>query len=891
MAQSLARGCATLGATLAFTTATVQGAETVNYFGAGGLQPDPFNSALSSVGPSGIDAVPDGAGSVDTNIITVNYTPNGTNDITGSVYGAFRWDNTAVYDNRVTLNIGTVAHSVYGAYSYYGTSSDNIVALYGGSVGALVFGGYSASAAVTGNQVSLTNPSIAHSLYGGYSGSGAVNLNQVVINSGTVDVFVYGGYSSTLTAAQNWVTLYGGSVGQGVFGGYGNTTANANTVTMTGGTVANFIIGGYSNIGDANNNTVSITGGAVGTDVSGGSSAAGTVSGNSVTIDGGAVGQAVYGGFAGNGNAVNNRAELRSGAVGWGLHGGYGQGGSASGNTAVLSGGTVGLDIVGGLATGGGANDNATANTVIVSGGLADRHVIGGYANVGNATGNIVTIEGGAVSDSVYGGYVYQGSGNATGNTVNLAGNPTFGLTTRILGGETTGSSGDMWTGNTLNVSTSGLAVAEVNNFANYNFYLPANLASGGTMITITGATPTNLAGTTTVVTGIADGSPLLQGNRVTLISSTVGSPVNTNQTQELQVGVVRIYDLKVYDQAGALYAEIVTINENNPTPPTDPTTPNTPVRPRLNPQTASFPEGRAAGLALVNQGGDLMQGGGLDALRSSTRQTGLAAFGTAAASNQRIETGSHVDIDGFSLMAGLGKGLDLAGGRATLGFFFETGTGDYDAYNSLASGDIRADGDADFFGGGLLGRYDTPSGWHAEVGVRTGHSETDYASGDIVLNGRSAAFSSSAWYGGGHLGVGRTWQIGQDNTLDLSTKLLYTHLDGDEVTILGDPVQFGSSDSLRWRTGVRFETAVAERFQPYMGAAYEHEFDGEIEATTYGMTLYAPSLEGGTGIGEVGLRAENLLDAGSLSLDLGMQGFVGQREGLGIQCRLRWLF
>lgn len=234
---------------------------------------------------------------------------------------------------------------------------------------------------------------------------------------------------------------------------------------------------------------------------------------------------------------------------------------------------------------------------------------------------------------------------------------------------------------------------------------------------------------------------------------------------------------------------------------------------------------------------------------------------------------------------------LRRGGGRASLGFFFETGTGNYDAYNSLASGDIRADGDSDFFGGSLLGRFDTPSGWHAEAGVRTGHSETDYASGDIVLYASSADFSSSAWYAGSHLGMGHTWQIDQNNTLDLSTKLLYTHLDGDEVTILGDRVEFGNSDSLRWRTGVRFETTVAERFRPYVGAAYEHEFDGEIEATTYGMAITAPSMEGGTGIGEVGIRAENLLDAGSLSLELGTQGFVGQREGMGVQCRLRWLF
>lgn len=898
--SGLCTGCTVAGAALIISSGTVQGAETVNYTGAGGLQPDPL-TANASVGPSGIDDIPDGAASVSGNSVGVQYTPDGSNDITGSVYGAFRWDSTTVNENTVFLINGSVAHHLFGGYSRFGMAEENGVVVTGGTVGEHVFGGWSVSGAVTRNTVALTSADVAHDIFGGYSGNGAANLNGVVVYSGTVGEYIYGGRSDNSTATQNYVVTLGGTVGIGVFGGYSDTGAEANIVNMNSGTVNAFVIGGYSNSGYATGNSVIIELGTVGTEVSGGSIATGTSSRNTVIMSGGAVGESVYGGWSSNGNAENNRAELRGGTVAWGLHGGYGQGGAASGNTVLVSGGSVGLDVVGGTATGGSASDNATANSVIIHGGLADRHVIGGYANFGDATGNAVLIEGGAISESIFGGYVYQGSGNATGNTVTLAGSPTFGVSSRIMGGETIGSSGDMRTGNTLNVLTSGLAVAEVNNFSNYNFFLPANLISGGAVITITGSTPTDLNGANTLVSGIADGSPLLQGNSVILISNTINSPVNNNQIQEIQVGIVRLYDLKVYDQAGTLYAEIVSIDELTPADPDTPvnqdvtdhpsSSPSTPVQPRLNPQTASFPEGRAAGLALINHGGDLLQGSGLDALGQATRQTGIAAFGSTAAAGWRSETGSHVDIDGISLLAGLGKGLDLGSDRASLGLFLEAGTGGYDAYNSVVSGDVRADGNSDFFGVGLIGRYDSSSGWHAETGLRTGQSNTDYDSDDITLNGRSASFSTSAWYAGGHLGAGHIWQTGQGSEFDLYSKLLYSHLDGDDITILGDPVQFNNSDSLRWRTGIRFETTLAERFMPYMGAAYEHEFDGKIEATAYNMSIDAPSLKGDSGIGELGLRAENLLESKSLSLDLGIQGFVGQREGLGVHCQLRWLF
>jgi outer membrane autotransporter protein len=174
---------------------------------------------------------------------------------------------------------------------------------------------------------------------------------------------------------------------------------------------------------------------------------------------------------------------------------------------------------------------------------------------------------------------------------------------------------------------------------------------------------------------------------------------------------------------------------------------------------------------------------------------------------------------------------------------------------------------------------------------MRAGFSRTDFESGDIVLNGNSADFETSAGYYGGHFGLGYKWDVTDSGELDLYTKWLWTHLEDDDVTVLGDPVKFKDSDSHRWRTGARFEYSLADKIKPYVGAAYEYEFDGEIEATADGSDIDKPSLKGGTGVGEVGVRLGNLLEKGDLSIDLGLQGSVGQREGMGGSFQLKWLF
>jgi outer membrane autotransporter protein len=252
--------------------------------------------------------------------------------------------------------------------------------------------------------------------------------------------------------------------------------------------------------------------------------------------------------------------------------------------------------------------------------------------------------------------------------------------------------------------------------------------------------------------------------------------------------------------------------------------------------------------------------------------------------------------VDGFSLLTGLAWGQDLSPGRLTLGAFFEYGYGNYDTHNSFSNAaSVRGDGDTDYVGGGLLGRFDFaptgPGNFHLEASGRAGQVDNEYDSSDLRLNGRKAEYETSSAYYGFHFGAGYTWKITEAASLDLYGKYFWTRQEGDSLRLPTDvPLKFKDADSSRLRGGARLAYALNEYVRPYIGAAYEHEFDGEAEATALGYGIKAPKLEGGTGIGELGL---SLTPSASLplSFDLGVQGYTGTREGVTGSLHLRFEF
>ena len=554
------------------------------------------------------------------------------------------------------------------------------------------------------------------------------------------------------------------------------------------------------------------------------------------------------------------------------VSGGKTRSGDATSNTVIISGGTVSGYVYGGDA----GDGNATSNTVIMTGGTVAASVVGGNSFGGVVTGNTVIISGGTVAGDVYGGDASGGS-FATGNRVILSGAPT--LTGIIYGGD---AFVDAVSGNLLEVRSSGLQAKNIKNFAEYAFVLPADIRPGGVLLTLAQATDLTNDGKSPSpdiqridVDGAA--SPLRVGDTVTLLKSNglkAGTlPTSVSGTQ----GVTLAYSYALSTTSNTLDATVTDT--------------------RFNPQTKALSEGHVSGTALALQGADLAAGG--QAVRTSLAGggKGVAAFGALSGGWSRYNTGSHIDVSGFSLLTGLAWGADSVLGQFTSGLFFEFGsatTGTYNSFSNAAS--VSGDGSTWYMGAGLLARMDFndcgPGHFYAEASGRAGGLHNEYRNDDLRdADGRRAEFDTSTPYISLHAGLGYIWNLTDALSLDLHAKYFWTWQDSADTDLsTGEALHFDAVNSHRLRLGGRLTWAVNEHISPYVGAAWEHEFDGTARTTTLGYTLDAPSLKGDTGIGELGLSWTPSADT-PLTVDLSVQGYTGVREGYTGSFMAKWEF
>ncbi|MCM0758844.1 autotransporter outer membrane beta-barrel domain-containing protein [Sporomusa sphaeroides DSM 2875] len=788
-----------------------------------------------------------------------------------------------------------------------------------------VFGGLSDSATVTGNSVYFKNGAVSNNFYGGYDAAGTGGFgagnNTVTISGGTIQGFVIAGISLNGNATNNKITMSGGSVLTQLRGGSANAAGDAvgNSVVITGGTVGDglgslangWVLGGYSKDGTSSGNTVTISGSAVVNCVDAGESTNGPVTGNKLFITGGDIlggparagwsdtglvsGNEAYmsggvihdnavdhsvghldGGLSISGNSENNVVTVSGGSV-TNVYGGSSVSADATGNRAVISGDAQVQWVIGGRAGGtagsnnvlvagaaqvagnvyGGHSDSggdAIVNRVVIAGGTVGGEVYGGSSSNGSATGNSVLLTGGMVNGRIYGGF--SDTGSANDNTVTIDRYAQLATTSSIYGGWTNPSFSGTSAGNTLNVNGFRGTLYDVNKFQNYNFFLPASLRNGGTVLTVT--SQTNLSGTHVVITGMESGTLLAPGNTVTLISSTQNAPDSYSATN-VRSGISLIYDFSIEAAGTALTATVKSAG--------------------VNPQTKALVEGYAANMAFVNQGADLAGGTGMaDAMAKAKAANGnIASFGAVSGGSSRYKTGSHADVDGTSLMTGFVTKRDIENGSLVRGLFLEAGWGNYDTYNSFANmPSVRGDGDTSYYGLGALLRHDAPDGRYLEGSVRGGKSRTTFGSGDL----NNASYTTNSGYYGAHIGIGKLKTEG-NKTLDYYAKYFWTHQNGSDVRVAGEPFSFAGVDSSRLRGGVRLSQEKPDgKSTSYVGLAYEYEFDGKAKGSVYGLDLEAPSLKGGTGIVELGMSFKSR-PASSNTLELGLQGYAGKREGV----------
>ena len=217
---------------------------------------------------------------------------------------------------------------------------------------------------------------------------------------------------------------------------------------------------------------------------------------NTVNISNGTDSRITSGGGSDDGNADRNTVNVTGGNVLGRIYGGNGFV-NARNNTVNISGGTI--------------------REVILINGQGNFLVIGGVGINGEVSGNTINISGGSIIGGIRAGVGYTDGVNITNNFINIWGNPNL-TSARLYGFSGADGSNPSHSGNTLNLASQ-ITVYNISNFDALNFFIPKNMTNGGTMLTLTDTSGTNLSGTA-IRAAMQGGSTLDTGDTVTLIQS-----------------------------------------------------------------------------------------------------------------------------------------------------------------------------------------------------------------------------------------------------------------------------------------------------------------------------------------------------------------------------------
>ncbi len=517
-------------------------------------------------------------------------------------------------------------------------------------------------------------------------------------------------------------------------------------------------------------------------------------------------------------------------------------------------------------------SNDVSGNKITVLNTTVNGSVIGGVAGWNNpgipvtVYDNTVIIDNSTVTGDAMGGYGSSG-GSARDNLLVLRNGA------KIMGGASPGKDGTLrieGAGNTAGlISISGST-------GKYQFVMDG-VRAGDTMIRIDYAYDTSLNDANFELTG-SPGS-LGMGEKISLVTNAgAGNIISTlTNTHFSGQGMSLTYDMELGVDATGKSLDLTVVSAS------------------ISDQTKAVAESRLAGAALINQGMDLASEAGLASAKSSLKgNNNMAVFGAMAGGSSKYNTGSSVKVDGVSLMAGVGRHFTTTNGDLMGGVFFEAGYGDLNTHNSFSTGTVKGSGDSKYYGAGLMARYDVTStamkGTYLEGSLHVGRVKTNWDSSDMVGADGKVNNDTSNMYYGLHAGLGYVWNLTNQANLDLYGKYYWSHQGSDSTTVGKDLYHFDSTDSHRTRLGGRLNLNLTETVRPYLGVAWEHEFDGESNAQVYGFDVAAPTLKGDSGIFELGFSFKPVKND-NVTFDLGLQAYTGVREGVAGTAQFNYKF
>jgi len=537
-------------------------------------------------------------------------------------------------------------------------------------------------------------------------------------------------------------------------------------------------------------------------------------------------------------------------------------GGNAGGNEGTSGGSETGGNTGGNEGTSGGSETGGnTGGNDGTSSGDDDK----------SGSDNIINITNGTVQDNIYGGV--SSNGKTENNIVNLYGSAD------IAGANLIGGSNG-YKGNTLNIGDAATktpwtggnqSVQNISNFERINFEVVPwnpNLPA----LTITDGSLSNLSYTTVSAQNVyfTNVDVLSKWDKMTLLNAaaiqdagrrlsaanvipdsnyTVGTTGQGQGTLSLDGNGNVIYQVNSYDDG----TPIVTAQE----------------------QTHNTLMGMEAGLAVINSGQNFIEQAvdGMGDVRN-TGTDGISVFAAMGGGKDRYETGSHINVNTWNGIVGVGKSHQLTNGQFQWGGFVEHGSGKFSLYN----GEHAGDGSSTYTGGGAAAKWINKHDVYAEAGLRYGraHDRASNILQDVL--GNSYGYNVRANYYGGYLGLGKIYRLDENRSLDVYGKFYHLHRNGVSFDA-GGQYELNGMNSNIFLVGAKYREKIG-KFSWYGGLAYEHEFGGEATGRADGMPIRAASIKGGSLRADLGISMKPS-EKSPWTMEMGITGHTGKHRGI----------
>ncbi|WP_022819200.1 autotransporter outer membrane beta-barrel domain-containing protein [Fusobacterium russii] len=403
---------------------------------------------------------------------------------------------------------------------------------------------------------------------------------------------------------------------------------------------------------------------------------------------------------------------------------------------------------------------------------------------------------------------------------------------------------------NILSIKTKNISVNNIAAFQKINFEIPKPLKNNEAILTLTSTDNTNLSDTSIEASSTGN----IDIDKIILLKKDNGIFEDNNiKLGKMLEGISLIYDIEISKDKNEIFVDTKKSKKT------------------LNPATKSLVETPAGAASLINRGLYLTAQKASD-IATSGYSNGINSFIISDISDIRSKTGSHIDIKGRNINAGISKKVSLKNTNVTYGALIEHGQGKYKSY---IENDIKAEGNIKNIGISVFTKYNYSNNFYSEGSLHMGQLNSDYKSNSFSI---PVTYDYKTKYYAAHIGIGKNIKIDSYKNISLYSKYFINRQNKKDVTLSsGEVYKFSSVTSSNILLGTEYSQKINEKNKIYTNVAYQYEFDGKSNATYKGLTTASPSLKGSSLVIDLGWQTQ-IKD--NIKLNLGFNKWLGKQRG-----------